>query len=116
MQIKTNDIVSILTGMNKGAQGKVLKVHIVRGLVLVEGINKVFKHMKKSRQNPRGGRLEKEMPVQISNVMLICPKCGQPARTGIKLNADGSKYRVCKKCSGEIGQLSRSKAAKAAAK
>lgn len=94
-------------------KGKVLKIFAEKNKILVEGCNMVYKHMKKSRQNPRGGRLHKEMPVQMSNVMLLCPSCNKPARTGTKLK-DGVKYRVCKKCDAEIGTISKKKTAKAA--
>jgi large subunit ribosomal protein L24 len=77
--------------------------------VLVEGIAKVFKHMKRSRQNPRGGRLHKEMPIQISNVALVCPACNKPTRVGFKVEADGAKSRVCKKCNATINTVSKKK-------
>jgi large subunit ribosomal protein L24 len=138
MHIKVEDIVVVLKGLEKpvsvdakakddrsdatlvrvkGANGsvkeyksgKVLKLYLNQNRVLVEGVNKVWKHMKKSRQNPRGGRLHKEMPIQLSNVMLLCPKCNQPARTGTKVNADGTKNRICKKCKGDIGLVSKQK-------
>jgi large subunit ribosomal protein L24 len=65
--------------------------------------------MRKSQKNPRGGRLQKEMPIKLSNVQLICPSCAQPTRTGVRFRNDGSKHRFCKKCSAEIGQLSPAK-------
>ncbi len=94
-------------------KGKVLKIFAEKHKILVEGCNMVYKHMKKSRQNPRGGRLHKEMPVQIANVMLLCPACSKPARTGTRTK-DGVKYRFCKKCDAEIGAVSKKKTAKAA--
>lgn len=94
-------------------KGKVLKIFAEKNKILVEGCNMVYKHMKKSRQNPRGGRLHKEMPVQIANVMLLCPACNKPARTGTRTK-DGVKYRFCKKCDAELGAISKKKTAKAA--
>ena len=94
-------------------KGKVLKIFAEKNKILVEGCNMVYKHMKKSRQNPRGGRLHKEMPVQIANVMLLCPACNKPSRTGTRTK-DGVKYRFCKKCNAEIGTISKKKTAKAA--
>ena len=79
------------------------------GKVVVEGVNTVWKHMRRSQKNPRGGRLHKEMPVQISNVQLVCPACSQATRTGVRFKEDGSKHRFCKHCSAEIGQLSPAK-------
>jgi large subunit ribosomal protein L24 len=89
--------------------GKVIKLFRTEGKVLVEGVNMVYKHMRKSRQNPRGGRLHKEMPIQLANVMLLCPSCNQPSRTGTVTKADGTKHRVCKKCKAEIGQINKNK-------
>jgi large subunit ribosomal protein L24 len=137
MHIQTNDIVVVRKGNDKPSStdakdqrasdasivrvtmpngtvkeykaGKVLKLYTKENRVLVEGVNKVLKHMKKSRQNPRGGRLSKEMPVQLSNVMLLCPKCNKPTRTGVKIAADGLKTRVCKKCKADIGTISKPK-------
>ncbi|MDX1963731.1 MAG: 50S ribosomal protein L24 [Pirellulales bacterium] len=109
MHIKVNDLVKILAGNDQGTTGKVLKVYKDRELVLVEQVNVVFKHMKRSRQNPRGGRLEKEMPVSISNVMLVCPRCNQASRTGVRIADDGMKSRFCKKCKADIGVISKKK-------
>ena len=82
--------------------------------LVVEGVNRVYKHLRRSQKNPQGGRLSKEMPIAISNVLLVCPKCGKPTRTGSKVHADGSKERFCKKCKAEIGAIAppRSKSAK----
>ena len=95
------------------SRGKVLKVNRAAGKLVVEGMNRVFKHMRRSQQNPQGGRLSKEMPIQLSNVMLVCPACGKPSRTGARLAADGSKERFCKKCSAAIGRISPAKPKKA---
>ena len=66
---------------------------------MVEGVNRVYKHMRRSQQNPQGGRLSKEMPIQISNVMLVCPACGKPTRTGAAAAATtAARSAICKKC------------------
>lgn len=109
MHIRVGDQVKVMIGKDKRAEAKVLRVMREEGLILVEGVNQVYKHMRKSQQNPKGGRLQKEMPVKISNVQLICPQCGQPSRTGVKFHDDGSKYRFCKKCKAESGQISPSR-------
>ncbi|MDZ4817992.1 MAG: 50S ribosomal protein L24 [Planctomycetota bacterium] len=106
MHIRVDDQVKVMSGSDRGVQARVLRVMHDEGKVVVEGVNKVFKHMRKSQQNPKGGRLEKNMPVSISTVRLVCPSCGQAARTGIKFRADGSKHRACKKCKSEIGEIS----------
>ena len=75
------------------------------GKVVVEGVNRVYKHVRRSQKNPQGGRLSKEMPISISNVLLVCTACGKPTRTGARLPADGTKERYCKKCEAAIGVI-----------
>ena len=111
MHIKTNDIVMVITGDDKGVRGKVLAINREAGKLVVEAVNRVYKHVKKSQKNPQGGRLSKEMPVQISNVLLFCPKCSSATRTGSRVNAQGAKERFCKKCSAELGEISPAKKA-----
>ncbi len=115
MHIRTNDIVEVITGDDKGQRGKVLSIDREAGKVTVEGVNRVFKHVKRSQKNPQGGRLSKEMPVRISNVLLFCAKCNKASRTGSRLTAAGAKERYCKKCSASLGEISpaKKKAAKA---
>ena len=105
MYIRVDDTVEVLTGEDRGVRGKVLKVHRNDGKVLVEGVNRVLKHVRRSQKNPQGGRLSKEMPVQISNVMLVCERCGEPSRFGARYLDDGTKERYCKKCSASNGQI-----------
>jgi len=105
MRLRTNDIVQVITGDDRGVRGKVLKINRAAGKLIVEGVNRVYKHVRRSQRNPQGGRLSKEMPVQISNVLLICPKCGQPSRTGARFLDDGSKERYCKKCGAGSGEI-----------
>lgn len=111
MHIRINDTVKIMTGADKGVEGKVLVVDHQKGKVIVEGVNRVFKHVRRSQRNPQGGRLSKEMPVQISNVMLVCSACGKPAKTGARYTDDGSKERYCKKCGKSGGAISPPRAA-----
>jgi large subunit ribosomal protein L24 len=117
MHIRSNDQVEVIAGADKGTRAKVLRVLGSRNKVVVEGVARVHKHMRRSQQNPRGGRLSKEMPIAISNVMLICPACGRPTRTGVRVEKDGSKHRFCKRssCGKNIGALSPSKKKKIAA-
>jgi large subunit ribosomal protein L24 len=109
MHIRVDDQVEVTSGKDKSVRAKVLRVLRDDGKVIVEGVNTVWKHMRKSQKNPRGGRLHKEMPVQLSVVKLVCPACSQGTRTGVRFKDDGSKYRFCKKCGAEIGQLSPAK-------
>ncbi|WP_254510669.1 50S ribosomal protein L24 [Anatilimnocola floriformis] len=108
MHIKTGDIVEVIAGDDKDVKGKVLHIDREKGRLTVEGVNKVYKHVKRSQRNPQGGRLSKEMPVQISNVLLMCPKCNKGVRTGVK-EENGVKHRVCKKCNASLGEVSKSK-------
>jgi large subunit ribosomal protein L24 len=97
MHIRVDDIVVVLSGDNKGARGKVIKVDEKNGKVTVQGVNLVYKHMKPSRQNQQGGRLSKEMPIDVSKVALIDPSTNTPTRTGVRYRADGSKEVFAKK-------------------
>ena len=116
MRIKVNDMVRVIAGDDRGMTGKVLSVDHQTGRLVVEGVNRVYKHVRRSQKNPQGGRLSKEMPVQASNVMLVCQKCGQPARTGMRNLDDGSKERFCRSCGASAGEVSPPRAAKAKAK
>ena len=104
MLIKVNDTVVMLSGRDKGQRGKVIKVDRANNKLIVEGLNKIFKHVKKSQRNPQGGRLSRESFVDASKVLLVCPKTGKPTRIGIRILADGSKERYSKK-SGETISL-----------
>jgi large subunit ribosomal protein L24 len=96
--IKKNDSVSILAGKDRGKKGKVLSVLAKRDKAIVEGINLVKKHMRPTRDNPKGGIIAVEKPIQISNIMLVCPRCNKRTKIGTKKLSDGTKKRVCKKC------------------
>src|SRR5437016_13144605 len=97
MYIRKDDVVEVMTGDDKGTRGKVLRVLRVKNKVVVEGVNKVYRHLKPSRRNPQGGRLSKEMPIDASNVMLVDPSSGKPTRVGVRYLADGSKELYAKK-------------------
>jgi large subunit ribosomal protein L24 len=114
MHIRVDDQVEVTGGRDKGMRAKVLRMLRDERKVVVEGVNLVWKHMRRSQKNPRGGRLHKEMPVDISSVQLVCPSCGKAVRTGVRLRNDGSKHRYCKSCSSEIGQISPAKKSRVA--
>ena len=105
MRIKLDDMVEVIAGDDKGVRGKVLKVDHQSQKVIVEGVNRVYKHVRKSQKNPQGGRLSKEMPVHVSNVMLIDAKSGDPTRVGTRYLKDGSKERYSKKSGAPLGQI-----------
>ncbi len=109
MHIKKDDLVVVITGddAEKGRARRVLRVLTDKGRVVVEGVNRVYKHLKPSRQNQQGGRLSKEMPIDVSNVMIYCPSCKGGVRMGRRYGDDGHKERYCKKCGGGLGVLSK---------
>ncbi|MCX7793938.1 MAG: 50S ribosomal protein L24 [Thermodesulfovibrionales bacterium] len=98
LRIKKNDNVMVISGKYKGKTGRVIKVMPSEEKVIVEKINIVKRHMKPSKKYAQGGIIEKEAPLHISKVMLLCPKCDKPTRIGATILADGNKVRVCKKC------------------
>lgn len=95
--LRRNDQVEVTTGKDKGRVGKILKVRS-SDRVVVEKVNMIKRHTKPSMANQQGGIIEKEAPVHVSNLMLICPKCSKTVRVGKKILEDGSKVRICKKC------------------
>jgi len=99
-KIRKEDLVQVIAGKERGKQGKVLKINHENGRVIVSGLNMVKKAMKKKSQTDRGGIVEIEAPIHISNVMIVCKKCNKPVRAGYKV-IDGTKKRVCRKC-GEV--------------
>ena len=115
MHIKTDDTVEVIAGNDRGVRAKVLKIDRAAGKVVVEGVNRVHKHMRKSQRNPHGGRLSKEMPVQLSNLAFYCTTCDKGVRLGSRFTKDGSKERFCRKCGTGVGQIAPAKAAHAAA-
>ncbi len=102
MHIKKGDNVMVISGENKGQQGRVLTVDHKKSRVLVEGVNIISKHAKPNAENPQGGIVKKEAPVHISNLMLIDPKSGKPTRVGRKIGENGKYVRYSKKSGEEI--------------
>ena len=101
MNIKKDDKVIVLSGKDKGKQGKVLVADPKAMKLTVEGVNVATKHQKPRKQGEEGGIIKVETPIYASKVMLVCPKCGKATRVAHKLT-DGKKVRVCKKCGAEI--------------
>jgi large subunit ribosomal protein L24 len=110
MLIRKGDMVRVVTGDDKGSTGRVLRVMRDKNKLVVEGINRVYRHLKPSRRNPQGGRLSKEMPVDVSNVMLIDPQSNKPTRVGVRMLPDGSKERYAKKSGASLGRIGKVKA------
>ena len=102
LHVKAKDQVIVIAGKDKGKKGAVVTAFPKTGKVIVEGVNLVTKHQKARGEGMPGGIVHKEAAIDASNVMLVCKKCGKPARYGWKVNADGSKTRICKKCHEQI--------------
>ena len=101
MNIKRDDKVIVLSGKDKGKQGKVMIADPKAGKVVVEGVNVATKHQKPQRQGQEGGIIKVETPIYACKVQLVCPKCGKATRVAHKVTGD-KKVRVCKKCGAEI--------------
>ena len=119
MNIRKDDQVEVITGVDKGSPSKrrvskVLRVLPEKNKIVVEGVNRVFKHLKPSAKNQQGGRLSKEMPIALSNVLLFCPSCNRGVRVGSRFTESGQKQRYCKKCSASLGDIGPVKPARAA--
>lgn len=112
VHVRKDDMVQVISGddAEKGKAHKVLRVLPDVGKVVVEGINKVYKHVKPSQRSPQGGRLSKEMPIDASNVLLFCPTCRRGVRIGRRYEANGAKVRFCKKCGANLGAVSKARA------
>jgi len=110
MLIREGDPVEVITGADRGERRRVLTVDRKARKAVVEGVNRVYKHVQRSQKNPQGGRLSKEMPVQLSNLKLVCKSCKQTTRVGARYLDDGSKERYCKKCGTGLDQIAPPKA------
>ena len=98
LHFKKDDQAIVIAGKEKGKSGKILSMIPKKESVLIEKVNLVKRHSRPSAKNRQGGIIEKEAPVHISNVMILCTKCNSPARIGRKVLEDGKKVRYCKKC------------------
>jgi large subunit ribosomal protein L24 len=96
--VKRGDLVAVIAGAERGKRGKVLRVLPERRRVIVEKVNMIKKHQRPTQKLRQGGIIEREGSLDLSNVMVVCAKCGRPTRTGVKMLAEGKKARVCKRC------------------
>jgi large subunit ribosomal protein L24 len=99
--IRKNDVVQVIAGKEKGKTGKILQIFPKKNRVIVEKVNFVKRHSRPSAKTRQGGIIEKEGPLHISNVLILCPKCNRGIRTGKRILEDGKKALACKKC-GEL--------------
>lgn len=105
-RIKTGDTVMVIAGANKGSTGRVLRILSDKDKVIVEGINRVWKHVRPSQRNPQGGRIQKDAPIHISNVMPVDPTTGKPTRVKFA-DIDGKKHRVAVRGGADLGVVGR---------
>ena len=102
LKIRKGDRVRVLTGKDRGKEGEVMRAMPSERKVIVEGVNVAKKHQGPTRSTQQGGIIDRDMPLPVANVALVCPSCGKATRVGYKFDAAGQKVRVCKKCGGEI--------------
>jgi len=105
MRIRRDDIVEVIAGEDRGVRARVLRVDRTKGKAIVEGVNRVYKHLRRSRRHPQGGRLEIEAAIQLSNLKLVCSKCDKGVRVGVRIDDAGQKYRVCRSCGVDLGEM-----------
>ncbi len=103
LTIRKGDRVKVIAGKDKGKESRVLRVYPHKERLVVEHVNMIKKHQRATQKQPKGGILEIEGTIHVSNVMLLCPSCGQATRVGRK-REDGTRVRTCKKCGKDIDQ------------
>ncbi|GMQ86171.1 MAG: 50S ribosomal protein L24 [Acidimicrobiia bacterium] len=101
MKLKVDDTVMVIAGKDVGTQAKIAKVFPTQNRIIVEGVATAKRHQRPTGQTMQGGIIDKDMPINASNVMIICSECG-PTKIGFRFDDDGNKYRVCRKCEGEL--------------
>jgi large subunit ribosomal protein L24 len=101
MRLREGDKVKVITGKDAGVEGRVARVINKKNKVIVEGVNTARKHQRPQGQTMQGGIIDKDMPIDASNVMIVCKECG-PTRIGARFDEDGRKHRVCRKCGGDL--------------
>jgi len=104
LHVKKGDLVLVIAGKDRGKSGKVIRVMPKKEAVIVERLNMVKRHLRPSPTTGKGGIVEKEAPIHISNVQILCGKCNRPTRVGHRILEDGTKVRVCKKCGEPLDQ------------
>jgi large subunit ribosomal protein L24 len=102
LKIRKGDRVQVLSGKDKGRTGVVSRALPDRDKVIVDGVNVAKKHQKPTQAMQQGGIIDKDMPIHVSNVAIICDGCGGPTRVGFRFEPDGTKVRICRKCGGDL--------------
>lgn len=101
MKLRSGDTVKVITGKDAGKEAKIARIIPKKGRIIVEGVATAKRHERPSGQTMQGGIVDKDMPIDASNVMIICDKCG-PTRIGARFEPDGTKVRICVKCEGDL--------------
>ncbi len=101
MKLKSGDTVQVISGKDVGTQAKIAKVLPNENRIIVEGVATAKRSQRPTGQAMQGGIIDKDMPIDASNVMIICPECG-PTKIGYRVDSDGSKHRICRKCEGDL--------------
>ena len=102
MKLKTGDTVKIISGKDKGVESKIARVIPEKNRVIVEGVATAKRHQRPQGQTMQGGIIDKDMPIDASNVMIVCPDCG-PTKIGARRDDEGRKLRICRKCGRDLG-------------
>ena len=101
MRLREGDTVQVIAGKDKGKESRIIKVFPAKNRIIVENVNTAKKHQRPQGQQMQGGIIDKDMPIDASNVMIVCPDCG-PTKIGYRVDSDGRKHRVCRKCGREL--------------
>src|SRR5262245_55765441 len=102
MKIKKGDRVRVLAGKDRGKDGEVMFAMPAEGKVIVDKVNVAKRHQKPTKATMQGGIIDKDMPIDVSNVALLCDACGKPTRVGHRVDADGNNVRICRKCGADV--------------
>ncbi|MDR7482700.1 MAG: 50S ribosomal protein L24 [Armatimonadota bacterium] len=102
LHVRKGDMVEVLGGKYRGKRGKVLRVLTDRAAAVVEGVNVIKRHVKPNRKVPQGGIVEKEAPLPVARLMVVCARCGEASRMGRRVLGDGTRARYCKRCGEQL--------------
>lgn len=101
MKLKTGDTVMVISGKDAGTESRIARVFPDENKIIVEGVNTAKKHQRPTQQTMQGGVIDKDMPLDVSNVMIVCAECG-PTKIGARFDDEGRKYRVCRNCGSDL--------------
>jgi large subunit ribosomal protein L24 len=102
MKIKKGDRVRVLTGKDRGKEGDVIRAIPEKGKVIVDGVNVAKRHQRATRATTQGGIIDKDMPIPVANVAIVCGSCGKATRVGYRFDDQDRKVRICRKCGGDL--------------